>query len=300
MIGPRELGITAKSFFDLVFRTAAEEGQNAASRLAGMASSRKDRNRTQLDGRNRMGEMIQVRRPDGKTCPAYLVDPKTANAPGFVCIQEYWGLNDQIKKTADRFAEAGYRALVPDLYRGKVAKAADEAAHMMSNLNFPDAAEQDIRGALQHLKQRSKKKVAVGGFCMGGALTLLAALRVPVISVVIGEGGSGGALAIGVCNRLLMLQYSWYSVISPPVDPAEFKKIKIPLICHFANQDDWCTPAKVNELENMLKQAKSKFEMYRYDAKHAFMNEARPEVYDPAFAKLAWDRTLSFLKKALA
>ena len=53
MIGPRELGITAKSFFDLVFRTAAEEGQNAASRLAGMASSRKDRNRTQLDGRNR-------------------------------------------------------------------------------------------------------------------------------------------------------------------------------------------------------------------------------------------------------
>jgi len=54
MIGPRELGITAKSFFDLVFRTAAEEGQNAASRLAGMASSRKDRNRTQLDGRNRI------------------------------------------------------------------------------------------------------------------------------------------------------------------------------------------------------------------------------------------------------
>jgi acetyl-CoA carboxylase carboxyl transferase subunit alpha len=43
----------------------------------------------------------------------------------------------------------------------------------------------------------------------------MAALAVPVISVVIGEGGSGGALAIGVCNRLLMLQYSWYSVISP-------------------------------------------------------------------------------------
>jgi acetyl-CoA carboxylase carboxyl transferase subunit alpha len=43
----------------------------------------------------------------------------------------------------------------------------------------------------------------------------MAALQVPVISIVIGEGGSGGALAIGVCNRLLMLQYSWYSVISP-------------------------------------------------------------------------------------
>jgi acetyl-CoA carboxylase carboxyl transferase subunit alpha len=43
----------------------------------------------------------------------------------------------------------------------------------------------------------------------------MAKLRVPIISVVIGEGGSGGALAIGVCDRLLMLQYSTYSVISP-------------------------------------------------------------------------------------
>jgi len=43
----------------------------------------------------------------------------------------------------------------------------------------------------------------------------MASLKVPVISVVIGEGGSGGALAIGVCDRLLMLQYSVYSVISP-------------------------------------------------------------------------------------
>ena len=40
-------------------------------------------------------------------------------------------------------------------------------------------------------------------------------LRVPVVTAVIGEGGSGGALAIGVCDRLIMLQYSVYSVISP-------------------------------------------------------------------------------------
>ena len=40
-------------------------------------------------------------------------------------------------------------------------------------------------------------------------------LKVPVVSAVIGEGGSGGALAIGVCDRLIMLQYGVYSVISP-------------------------------------------------------------------------------------
>jgi carboxymethylenebutenolidase len=85
----------------------------------------------------------------------------------------------------------------------------------------------------------------------------------------------------------------------PPLDAADLKKIKIPLICHFANKDDWCTPAKVNELEAALKQSKSQFELYRYEAHHAFMNEARPEVYDPACAKTAWERTLKFLKKAL-
>jgi acetyl-CoA carboxylase carboxyl transferase subunit alpha len=47
------------------------------------------------------------------------------------------------------------------------------------------------------------------------SLFLMAKLRTPIINVVIGEGGSGGALAIGVGDRLLMLQYSVYSVISP-------------------------------------------------------------------------------------
>ena len=223
-----------------------------------------------------MGEMIEFKRPDGKSCGGYLAGRKgDTAAPGFVVIQEWWGLNDQMKNTADRLAEAGYRALVPDLYRGKVTKAPDEANHMMSGLNFVDAAGEDIRGAVQYLKQ-SSKGVAVGGFCMGGALTLLAALKVPEMDA--------GAVFYGI----------------PPVDAAVFKNIAKPLILHYANTDDWCTPAKVNELEAALKESKSKFEIYRYDAKHAFMNEARPEVYDATSAKSAWDRTLAFMKKTLA
>ena len=223
-----------------------------------------------------MGQMVQFKRPDGKTCPSYLAAPKPGvGAHGFVCIQERWGLNDQIKKTGDRLAEAGYRALVPDLYRGKIAKAADEASHLMANLNLADAAEQDIRGAVQYLKQ-SSKKVAVGGFCMGGALTIFAAVRVPEMDA-------------GAC---------FYGI--PDLPAAELKEIKIPLTCHFANKDGWITPTKVNDLEAALKQSKSQFEIYRYDAQHAFMNEARPGVYDAASAKLAWDRTLKFLKNVLA
>ena len=223
-----------------------------------------------------LGEVIQFKRPDAKTCPGYLATPQAgSSAPGFVVIQEWWGLNDQIKGTADRLAVAGYRTLVPDLYRGKVTTADDEANHLMANLNFSDAAGQNIRGAVQYLKQ-SSKKVAVGGFCMGGALTLLSAVRVPEMDA-------------GAC---------FYGI--PSLDAADLKKVKIPLICHFANRDSWCTPAKVNDLEAELKRSKSQFEIYRYDAQHAFMNEARPEVHDPVSAKTAWERTLQFLKKALA
>ena len=115
-------------------------------------------------------------RPDGKDCSGFYAEPTAgAKAPGIVVIQEWWGLNDQIKGVANRLASAGYRVLVPDLYRGKIGVDAQEAEHLMNALNFADAAVQDVRGAVQHLKENSAM-VAVMGFCMGGALTLLSAV----------------------------------------------------------------------------------------------------------------------------
>src|ERR671914_1745771 len=123
-----------------------------------------------------MGQNVTFKRPDGNDCNGYLATPGAGDkAPGVVVIQEWWGLNDQIKGVADKLAKAGYRALVPDLYRGKVALEANEAEHLMTNLNFGDAAGQDVRGAVQHLKSGGSAKVGVTGFCMGGALTLLSA-----------------------------------------------------------------------------------------------------------------------------
>src|SRR6187399_2154732 len=118
-----------------------------------------------------MGKMTSYNRPDGKSVNGYLAEPaQGAKAPGMVVIQEWWGLTDQIKGVADKLAGAGYRALVPDLYRGKVAVEANEAEHLMTNLNFGDAAGQDIRGAVQYLKASGSRKTGVTGFCMGGAL----------------------------------------------------------------------------------------------------------------------------------
>src|SRR2546426_12342653 len=115
-----------------------------------------------------MGERITFKRPDGGECPAYYVHPGASDsAPGVVVLQEWWGVDEYIEDVADRLAATGYRALVPDFYRGEVTLEAAEAAHLMSTLDFRDAASQDVRGAVAYLK-RSSKKVAAIGFCMGG------------------------------------------------------------------------------------------------------------------------------------
>lgn len=222
-----------------------------------------------------MGQTVTFKRPDGKDGNGYLASPASGDnkAPGVVVIQEWWGLNDQIKGVADRLAGLGYRALVPDLYRGKVTLDAAEAQHMMTNLNFADAATQDIRGAAQHLKQTSAK-VGVVGFCMGGALTVLAALYVKEANA---------------CS-------SWYGF--PPEQAGDVKTITVPLQLHLAEKDAAFSPDNARALEAKLKEGKVPFESFWYDAGHAFGNEMGPN-HHAQHAKLAWDRTTAFFAKHL-
>jgi carboxymethylenebutenolidase len=226
--------------------------------------------------------MVQFTRPDGKTVDGYLVEPPNgANAPGIVVIQEWWGLDEQIKEVANRLANAGFRALVPDLYRGKLALEAKEAEHLMNDLNFGDAASQDIRGAVQYLKATGSPKVAVTGFCMGGALTVLSACFVPELDATV----------------------VWYG--NPPAEYVDANNITKPMMGHWSMQDEFFSPAGVDELEQKLKLAGVEHEFHRYDAKHAFANpqaDARglaPLQYHPEAAELAWKRSLDFLNKYL-
>src|ERR1700691_1476555 len=115
-----------------------------------------------------MGISISYQRPDGESVNGYLAEGARGHAPGIVVIQEWWGLNDQIRGVADKLAAAGFRALVPDLYRGKVALEAKEAEHLMKGLNFGVAAGQDVRGAVQYLKASGSTKVGGPGFSWGG------------------------------------------------------------------------------------------------------------------------------------
>jgi carboxymethylenebutenolidase len=217
-----------------------------------------------------MGTAIAFRRADGKAASGYLAKPGRDHAPGVIVIQEWWGLQDQIKGICDRLARAGYEALAPDLYAGVSIPYHDSeaASREMSSLNFLDATDNIVRGAALYLGQ-SGAKVGLTGFCLGGAVTLLGAVRVPEI-------------AAACC---------FYGI--PPEQAAHPRDIKVPFQGHFATRDDWCTAEAVARLEAGLKEAEPKSEIFLYEADHAFVNEQR-SVHDRAAAELAWGRMLEF------
>ena len=230
-----------------------------------------------------MGTMINFTRPDGQTASGYLAEPaQPAGAPAVVVIQEWWGLNDQIRGVAERVAAAGYRALVPDLYRGQSTIEAEEAHHLMSGLDFGQAASQDIRGAVQFLKAGGSPKVGVTGFCMGGALTVLSLTMAP-------EADAGVV---------------WYGY--PPLEFVDASKIKAPVLAHWAEQDNPFPIAGVDALEAKLREAGVRYTGQRYLAQHGFANETAQgprrlpiTQYDAAWAQMAWDRSFAFFGQHL-
>ena len=230
-----------------------------------------------------MSQRIEFKRPDGAGTPGHLAE--AAQPLGaVVVIQEWWGLNDQIRGVAERFAAAGFTALVPDLYRGKSTVEEEEANHLKSDLDFADAASQDIRGALQHLKglKAGGGKVGLTGYCMGGALTWLAAQQSPEVDAAV----------------------VWYGM--PPVQAIDAAKLKLPVQAHWATQDEFFGIDQVDALEAKLKEAGVAYEGHRYLARHAFANETAQgpgriakTQYDAAWAQAAWDRTMRFFGQHL-
>lgn len=228
------------------------------------------------------GSTVSFKRPDGQDVQGYLATPThTQGASAVVVIQEWWGLNDQIRGVADRLARCGYLTLVPDLYRGKSTVEEEEAHHLMDGLNFADAATQDIAGAVAFMRQHSRK-VGLTGFCMGGALTVLAL-------------GQGVAVDAGA---------TWYGM--PPLDYIDARKITAPVLGHWATQDAFFPIDNVDKLETTFKKAGVNAEFHRYLAHHAFANETAVgpgriggTQYDAVWAVQAWDRTLTFFGRTL-
>ena len=221
-----------------------------------------------------MGRMVSFK-ANGRPGDGYLATPKGAHGPGLVVIQEWWGLVDHIKDLCERFSQQGYFALAPDLYHGEKATSPDAAGKLMMALNIGEAAK-DIRGAANYLiglDGVAPKRVAAIGFCMGGQLALYAACEFP---------------------ELINATVDFYG-IHPQVKP-DVSRLSGPVLAHFANRDKSTPPDVANALVKKIEDAGKDVEAHFYEADHAFFNDARPAVYNAEAAKLAWDRTLEFLK----
>src|SRR5258706_7196716 len=214
---------------------------------------------------------------NGGTTSGYLAEPASgpARGRGVVVIQEWWGLNQQIRGVADRFAASGYLALAPDLYHGTVTKAPDEAGKLLMAMSIAQA-EKDLRGAVGCLREQTGRPVGTVGFCMGGALSLFAACTNPdgVAACVVYYGGH------------------------PKVD-YDFDRLKAPVLGHWA-EDDAFANANLPRFESELGKRGRPFQFHRYPGtKHAFFNEERPGVYDEKAARLSFERTIAFFSSYL-
>jgi carboxymethylenebutenolidase len=206
-------------------------------------------------------------RPDGD-------DPK----PGVVVIQEWWGLNDHIRDIVRRFAEAGFVALAPDLYHGKIVKEPNDAQKAAMELDRGRAMK-EIDGAVTYLKAQTyvaPKKIGVIGFCMGGGLALH----------VTAHNADVGAVA------------AFYGGGSPPAEAFANSQAAILNIC---GERDTRVTTTIQALDDGLKRYAMPHELVVYpNAGHAFFNDTRAEAFNPDAAKDAWKRAIDWFQKYLA
>ena len=229
-----------------------------------------------------MGEIIDFG-SNGGSGRGYIAVPSNgaASTTGIIVLQEWWGLVDQIKRTCDRFAEAGFTALAPDLYHGTTVPLTepDEAGKQMMALRMASAAE-DLSGAVDELIRRTgRPEIGVIGFCMGGGLAL-----------VLGTQRPDAVKAIVPA----------YGLIPWPDAQPDFSRLDAAILGHAAEQDDYFTPEAARALEAELRDLGKDVSFFHYPgAGHAFFNEDRPEAYHEESADQLWDRTIAFFRQTL-
>ncbi len=105
---------------------------------------------------------------------AYVALPKGEQTnKTVIIIHEYWGLNDNIKDIAGRYAAEGFTAIAPDLYRGKIAENPQQAGEMMNALELEDGLD-TIKNTIAAVQEKyNASHIGITGFCMGGTYALL-------------------------------------------------------------------------------------------------------------------------------
>ncbi len=208
--------------------------------------------------------------------PHYLALPRRGKGPGLLVLHSWWGLNGFFRSLCDRFAAAGFVALAPDLYGGRVARseAAARALRAEATATRRVPAYKSLIAAIDLLAAHEATRgghIGVAGFSMGGHWALWLAQReeLPITATVVYYAARNG----------------------------DFSQSKSRFQFHFAGQDDWVSSASVKKVKASLAAAERPAEYWEYPgAGHWFFEADRQEAFRPADANLAWRRTLKFLK----
>lgn len=221
-------------------------------------------------------ERVEIPLSGGKTMAGYLARPTGAGPwPGVLVFMEIFGVNSHIRDVADGFAAEGYLALAPALYDRSSVKDVEmgytkediaRGRTLREEFSWNDSVK-DVEAAMNALRAEGLRVGSVG-YCWGGSISFLAAVRLPLDAAVVYYGGQ----------------------ILPYVNEEE----RCPLLMHFGKRDA-SIPASVVEA---IEKAHPGAIVHWYDADHGFNCDQRAQ-YDEAAARLARERTLAFFSANL-
>lgn len=218
-------------------------------------------------------ETLSFETANGPTS-AFTAIPNDPSGKAVLVIQEWWGLNDHIKDIATRYADEGFVAIAPDLYRGTLATNPTEAGEMMQALAIEDGLD-TIKNCIDAAAVAyDLSHFGITGYCMGGTFALRAACEL--------EGLSAAAPFYGDVPSDDILQ-----------------RLTTPTIFISGTRDGWINPEKVAQLEDAAERFELPIHSVKYEADHAFFNNTRPEVYDATAAADAWALVVGFFKDKL-
>ena len=207
----------------------------------------------------------------------YLSEPEETPTAGIIVIQEWWGLTEDIKEIADRYAAEGYLAFAPDLYHGEIAIEPDEARKLAMSMER-DIAAQEIDGAISWLRdEHNVSKAGCVGYCMGGGLTLAAAIR-----------PSSGVDAVHV----------YYGGGMPSAD--QIATISVPVLGSYGSEDGGIPVEQVDMLRTTLEDNNIPNDITVYQgAQHSFFNDTRPAYHEQA-AMDSWVKSVNWFENYLS
>ncbi len=220
------------------------------------------------------GKMITFKTPDGAEGRGYLLQAKEKTDNWIFVFQEWWGLNDHIKREAEKLYKdlGNVNVLALDMYDGKVTADRQEAASYMQQFK-QERGNAIVKGAIAYAGPEAK--IGTIGWCFGGGQSLLASL-------------TAGNQAIACVM--------YYGM---PVDDVEtLKKLNTDVLGIFASREKYISPEVVQKFEENMKSAGKKLTVKSYDAEHAFANPSNP-VYDKAATEDAYKHTLAFFRERL-